>query len=103
MSDTKTCRILTFPVALIPFFSYKKRHFQALLIVKPRVAVCFVVGDQSLFIKSVCPPNAFGYVVAGHFEMNASKVAAFRPVNSERSPDLFKNVIKPSCFKAVLS
>src|SRR6056297_1873808 len=101
MSDAKTCRILTFSVALIPFFSYKKCHLQALFVVKPRIAVCFVVGDQSLFIKSVRTAHAFGYVVAGHFEMNAAKVAAFSPVNSKRSPDLFKNIIKSTRLEAV--
>src|SRR6056297_2427696 len=90
-------------VTLIPLFGYQKCHFQALLVIQARIAVCFVIGSKAGFVQSMSATHTFSYIIAREFQMVSAQITPFSTMDRKGRFDLLENIVETTGFYVALS
>src|SRR5258708_31419245 len=75
--------------------SKQKCELDRLLGVQARIAEGVVAIVEVFFADGAGPAGTFRDILAGHLQVDAARVGAFRLMNGEKRPDLGEDAIKP--------
>src|SRR5207248_8061465 len=79
---------------LLEQFGDQERHVDRLFGIEPRIADGVIAVVEILVRNRPRAANAFGDVLAGHFEMNAAGMGALRGVDREKRPYLGEDAVE---------
>lgn len=102
MAGLANPRFLFLPVALFPLPGYEKSHFQTLFVVQARIAKSFVIVAKLVLIQPFGAARAFGYIIAGEFQVYRAKIGTFVSVNGKGRTHFFQYIIKIAGFYAAI-
>ncbi len=72
----------------------EKGKFQTLGGVQAGIAISVIAVRQMVFANRLGAAGALGYVLAGHFDVDAAGLTAFGLMDGEKAPDLFQNALE---------
>src|SRR5690625_531456 len=88
-------------MASFPLFSNQEGHFQALLVVQPRIAIGVVIVMQLAGMQPFGSSDTFGHVITCKLKMHASQVTALVAVDGKRLAYFGDDIIKITGFDIV--
>src|SRR5690606_26966281 len=78
----------------LQLFRDQEGQFEGLVGIQARVGVGVIAMSQHAVVNRLGAAKAFGDILAGHLEVHATRIGAFRPVYSEEAPHLLENAIE---------